>query len=144
MTADDTNLWNYKNLMKRINIKVKRDLRYLANWLNSNKICLNVNKAEVFLFKSSRKFTDILFKLKRYGKSLYPTNSVKCLGIKTDENLNWKQQTSDIDIKLNKENAILSKLRHFVDRKTLRSIYHAIFELHLHYSWIFGPKFKFN
>ena len=73
MTADDTNLWNYKNLMERINIKVKQDLRYLANWLNSNKICLNVNKAEVLLFKSSRKFTDILFKLKRYGKSLYPT-----------------------------------------------------------------------
>ena len=117
---------------------------YLWSKICNQLYAINVNNAEVFLFKSSRKFTDILFKLKRYGKSLYPTNSVKYLGIKTDENLNWKQQTSDIDIKLNKENAILSKLRHFVDRKTLRSIYHAIFEPHLHYSWLFGPKFKFN
>ena len=117
---------------------------YLWSKICNQLYAINVNNAEVFLFKSSRKFTDILFKLKRYGKSLYPTNSVKYLGIKTDENLNWKQHTSDIDIKLNKENAILSKLRHFVDRKTLRSIYHAIFELHLHYSWLFGPKFKFN
>ena len=117
---------------------------YLWSKICNQLYAINVNNAEVFLFKSSRKSTDILFKLKRYGKSLYPTNSVKYLGIKTDENLNWKQQTSDIDIKLNKENAILSKLRHFVDRKTLRSIYHAIFEPHLHYSWLFGPKFKFN
>ena len=34
---------------------------------------------------------------------------------------------------LNKENSILSKLRNFTDRKTLKSIYHAIFEPHLNY-----------
>ena len=33
-----------------------------------------------------------------------------------------------------KANGILSKLRHFIDRKTLKSIYHAIFEPHLYYS----------
>ena len=43
-------------------------------------------------------------------------------------------QISDIAIKLNKANGILSKLRHFIDRKTLKSIYHAIFEPHLYYS----------
>ena len=37
-------------------------------------------------------------------------------------------------IKLNKKNGILSKLRHFIDRKVLKSIYHAIIEPHLYYS----------
>ena len=60
------------------------------------------------------------------------THSVKYLGINIDEN--WKQQISDTAIKLNKVNGILSKLRHFIDRKTLKSIYHAIFEPHLYYS----------
>ena len=45
-----------------------------------------------------------------------------------------QQQISDIAIKLNKANGILSKLGHFIDRKTLWSIDHAIFELHLYYS----------
>ena len=36
---------------------------------------------------------------------------MKYLGINIDENLNWKQQISDIAIKLNKANGILSKLR---------------------------------
>ena len=59
---------------------------------------------------------------------------MKYLGINIDENLNWKQHISDIAIKLNKANGILSKLRYFIYRETLKSIYHAIFELHLYYS----------
>ena len=57
---------------------------------------------------------------------------MKYRGIKIDENFNWKQQISDVAIKLNRANAILSKLRQ-VGRKTLKSIYHGIFELHLCY-----------
>ena len=116
-----------------MNKQVNEDLKNLTNWLNANKICLNISKTEVVLFKSSRKLADISLKLKFNGKRLYPTNSVKYLGINIDENLNWKQQVSDIAIKLNKANGILSKLRHFIDRKTLKSIYHAISGPHLYY-----------
>ena len=56
---------------------------------------------------------------------------MKNLELNIDENLNWKQQISDIAIKLNKANGFLSKLRHFMDRKTLKSIYYAIFEPNL-------------
>ena len=115
-------------------------MKNVTNWLNANKTCLNVSKTEVVLFKSSRKLTDVPLKLKLNGKRLYPTNSVKYLGINIDENLNWKQQISDIAIKLNKANGILSKLRHFIDRKTLKSIYHAIFEPHLYYSSLVWAK----
>ena len=59
---------------------------------------------------------------------------MKYLGVNIDENLNWKQQISDIASKLNKANGILSKLRHFIDRKTLKTVYHAIFEPHSYYS----------
>ena len=113
-----------------MNKQVNQDLKNLTNWLNAKKICLNVSKTEV-LFKSSRKLTDVPLKLKLNGKILYPTNSVNYLGINIDENLIWKQQISDTAIKINKPNDILSKLIHFIYRKTLKSIYHAIFEPHL-------------
>ena len=51
-----------------------------------------------------------------------------------DENLNWKQQISDIAIKINGGNAILSKLLYFIDSETLKSVYHAIFEPHFCYA----------
>ena len=65
-------------------------------------------------------------------KNTFPSNFVKCHGINIDENLNWMSQISDIAIKLNKSNAILFKLRHFIDSKSPKSIYHAIFVPHLY------------
>ena len=59
---------------------------------------------------------------------------MKYLGIRIDENLNWKQQISDIAINLNKANVILSKLRQLIDRKTLKSIYQTMLKPHLLYS----------
>ena len=80
-----------------MNKQSNQDLGNLTNWVNANKICRNINKTEVFLFKSSRKLTNVLLKMKLNGK--------------IDEKLNWKQQISDIAIKLNRANAILSKLK---------------------------------
>ena len=38
-----------------MNKQANQDLKNLTNWLNANKICLNVSETEVVLFKSSRK-----------------------------------------------------------------------------------------
>ena len=66
--ADDTNLLNYKNSVKTMNIQVNQDLKNLTNWLNANINCLNLSKTEAVLFKSSRKLTDVPLKLKLNGK----------------------------------------------------------------------------
>ena len=42
--ADDTNLLCQSNSMKKLNKLVNADLKHLANWLNGNKISLNVKK----------------------------------------------------------------------------------------------------
>ena len=59
---------------------------------------------------------------------------MKYLGVKIDDYLTWKPHIDGISTKLNKANAMLSKIRHFVDQKTLKAIYHAIFESHLYSS----------
>ena len=42
--ADDTNLLCLSNSIKKLNKLVNADLKHLANWLNANKISLNVKK----------------------------------------------------------------------------------------------------
>ena len=133
--------WNIHHFDDDFNVPVKvikkqvnKDLKTLINWLNASKICFNVSKTELFLFRSAKKQMDFGLKLKLNGKKLCPTNSVKYLGIKIDEHLTWKPHIDGISAKLCKANAMLSKIRHFVDQKTLKEIYHAIFESHLHYS----------
>ena len=73
-------------------------------------------------------------KIKLNGKRLSETDSFKYLRIQIDERLTWKQQVNHVALKLNKANAMLSKLRHVLDIKTLRSVYYAIFESHLCYA----------
>ena len=112
--ADGTNLINFNSSIKVINKQVNKDLKTLSNWLNANKICLNVSKTELVLFRSAKKQLNFGLKLKLNGKRLYPTNSVKYLRVKIDEHLTWKTQIDRISTKLNKANVILSKVRHFV------------------------------
>ena len=86
------------------------------------------------LFNSSKKQIDCDLKIKLNGKTLYQTDSVRYLGIQIAKRLVWKQQINHVALKLYKANAMLSKLRHVLDIKTLRSVYYAIFESHLCYA----------
>ena len=108
-------------------LKVSKDLKELSFCLNANKITLNFAKTEVILFKTKHKPCDTNLRLKLCRKRLCKTKYLRYLGIKVDENLNWKIHIHDLTSKLNRANAILAKLRHFVEREIWRSTYFAIF-----------------
>ena len=109
---------------------MNKNLKELSFWLNANKIALNVEKTEFALFKTKHKPCDIDLRLKLCRKRLYKT---KYLGIKIDNNLNWKIHIHDLASKLNRANAVLAKLSHFVNSEILRSTYFAVFHFHLNY-----------
>ena len=132
--ADDTNLLHFSKSITKLNKYVKLNMKNLIDWLNANKISLNVQKTELVIFKHQRKKLDCEVKIKLNRKQLYPTDSVKYLGIRIDKNLNWKHHVSDIAIKLNRANALLFKIRNFVNVNTLKTIYYAIFDSHINYA----------
>ena len=53
--ADDTNLLCLSTSIKKLDKLVNADLKHLVNWLNANRISLNVKKAEMAIFKSKQK-----------------------------------------------------------------------------------------
>ena len=63
---------------------VNADLNHLANWLNANKILLNVKKTKMVIFKSKQRKFEGDLKIKLCAKRLYFTESVKYLGVKID------------------------------------------------------------
>ena len=99
----------------------------------SNKIASNVAKTEVILFKTKHKPCDTNLRLKLCRKRLYKTKYLRYVEIKFDKNLNWKIQIHDLAYRLSRVNAILAKLRHFVNSEIVRSAYFAIFHSHLNY-----------
>ena len=65
---------------------------------------------------------DFDLKLKLNGKRLYPTKSAKYLGIKIGKNLIWIDHINDTAIKVNRADAMLFKVREFVNIKILSII----------------------
>ena len=112
----NTPVWVLPNIWRLGQV---RDTKFGTNV--SNEMLLNAAKCQGYSFY---RFWVIKGKLTEGVKLPPPTQIL----------VNRKQQISDIAIKLNNANAILSKLRCFIDRKTLKSVYHAIFEPHLCYS----------
>lgn len=64
---------------------------------------------------------------------MVPENSVKYLGVTIDKNLSWDSHIYNLSKKLGRANGIISKLRHFIPKKSLLSVYHALFQSQILY-----------
>ena len=56
----------------------------------NTKIYSMYKKTEMMIFKSQQKSSEGDLKIKLCGKRLYPTESIKYMGVKIDTNRNWK------------------------------------------------------
>ena len=74
------------------------------------------------------------FKFKPDGKRLFPTTSVKYLGVLLDEHLTWSPQVSHVQMKLSRTIGILSQLRYQANIHILKTVYHSLFETHFLYA----------
>ena len=93
--ADDTNLLHFSKSVNKFNKYINIDIKDLTDWLNANKISLNVKKANLQIQEQETRMSN---KNETWHEM---TKSVKSLGVKIDENLNWKDQTQDTVTKLN-------------------------------------------
>ena len=105
----------------------------ISQWLKTNKLSLNVKKTELLIFRQKKKSLDHSVKFKLNGKRLFPTSSVKYLGVILDQHLYWNKQLAHVTTKLNQGIGILSKLRHYANLNILKIVYHSLVGSHLHY-----------
>ena len=112
-------------------------------WLRANKLSLNVEKTKLVLFQRQNTKLNNSFKFKPDGKRLFPTTSVKYLGVLLDEHLTWSPQISHVQMKLDRAIGILSKLRYQPNIHILKMVYHSLFGTHLLYACqLWGQKNK--
>ena len=83
-----------------------------------------------------------LIYIKIDGKRLVPSKYVKYLGILIDSFLNWEYHANFLATKLTCAVGMLSKIRHYVKKDTLRTIYFSIFHQYYHMGVKFGDKRK--
>ena len=113
---------------------INNDLKCVTQWLNANRLSLNVDKTKLIILHSKQEKINIDNLVIKLNQSiLIPCNYVKYLGVYIDKNLSWDIHTQQLRKKLSRANGILSKFRHFAPLSTLISVYSSIFHSHLIY-----------
>ena len=131
--ADDTCISYSAKKIKTLESVLNCDLKIVTDWLQSNRLSLNVDKSKLIIFKSKQKIISDTFSIKLNGIKLKPTDNVKYLGLYIDQNLSFDYHINQLSKKLSRSNGILSKLRHFTSKETLISVYYSIFYSHILY-----------
>ena len=137
--ADDTNLLYADKNLKSLETIVNKELSHIQDWLNANKLSLNIKKSNFVIFHPHQKKLNYKVNLKIFDNnsnsfiSLEQKEYVKYLGVLLDNNLTWKHHTSNIASKISKTIGIIARLRHFVPIQTLITIYRSLILPHLSY-----------
>ena len=67
------------------------------------------------------------------GQKIQIACKTKYLWLFLDENLNFKSHIDFLKTKLRWANCLLSKIRHYVSKDLVRTIYYALFDSHVRY-----------
>ena len=143
--ADDTTLIfsNTPILELKNNINKQFNINKLYDWLNVNKLSLNISKTNVLLFNIRNKNININMDLNINNIKVKQVSEIKFLGVIIDCKLNWKLQLNYVSSKLSRTIAISHKVKNKLNMKSLILLYNALFLSHLNYcSNIWGNTFK--
>ena len=75
-----------------------------------------------------------VFKLSLNGEPLKEAEWAKYLGVLLDNKISWKNQINAIKLKLSKGIGLLAKIRHFVPRSVVRSLYYSFINPYVDYN----------
>ena len=112
---------------------VNSELKLLSQWLNLNRLALNVSKTNFVIFRSTKKplYHNVVLIMNR--KALAQKDHIKYLGVLMDEHLLWRYQIISVSKKISRGTGILAKLRGHMEQKLLLNIYYCVVFSHLSY-----------
>ena len=132
--ADDTNLLLISKSLKQINKLINHDISLLIQRLRSNKISLNTSKTKILIFRPKGKLIIKHLNFRISGEKINTSSTVNYLGVLLHENLQWQTHIDSLITKLSTAVGLLSKIRYYVPKYLLRTIYFSIFNSHMIYT----------
>jgi hypothetical protein len=130
--ADDTNLFiQGKNINDMCN-KLNYEMVNIIDWLNTNKLSINVSKTQYIVFHSrGKEIADTNVKIN--GSDIDRVYKTKFLGVIIDSTLTWNNHIQYICSKLSKCAGILYKTRKYFHKSVLINLYYAFVHPYLIY-----------
>ena len=122
--ADDSNLFISGRDPDLIMRTMNNELKELSLWLKANKLSLNIKKTHFMIFSSKNKpHPNICINID--GETINETAKTKFLGVIIDNKLSWKDHILYISGKLARGTGVLLKVRRYLMKETLISLYYS-------------------
>ena len=143
--ADDTNLispicsFNIHHSLNQDNLgdicsNINAELDLIFEWLNINKLSLNVSKKKYMLFHyPQRKVHNLSLVLKIDSTSIERVSEFNFLGLTLDECLSWKPHVQKTSNKISRIIGVLCRLKNYLPKHILRTLYNSLILPHLQF-----------
>jgi hypothetical protein len=131
--ADDTSLFiSGKDVNELIQI-MNNELIKVTNWLECNKLSLNIQKTKVMIFSSKRRTFTMNSEIIIKGHFIDKVKEIKFLGVLLDNKLSWFSNIQKVKNKVAKSIGLISKARKILSKPTLIVLYNTFIQPYLTY-----------
>ena len=140
--ADDTSLYYSCKNVQALESIMNQELSKISEWLSANRLSLNVGKSKLLYFTNNNRTVLQNINIKINDQILAEVSSAKYLGVYIDNKLQWDSHINAIKLRLSKGASILAKIRHYVPKSVLRSLYFTFINSHIDYNllnWGIAP-----
>ena len=141
--ADDSNFFCTGPKLSEVIDVVNRELQSVVDWLNCNKMSLNIEKTHFMIFKPKRKKVVMCSDIMINGIKIDEVKYTKFLGVTIDSDLSWKNHIDSICSKIAKNIGILTKARSIFRTDTMQSLYYCFIYPYISYCiHVWGSTFQ--
>ena len=132
MYADDTSISIAASSLPELESALNTELAYLHEWLNVNKLSLNITKTKLMSIGSRQRLSatttahSLTVQIK--GHEIHRVPHTKSLGVHIDQNLSWSKHLNETAKIVSSGIGALKRLRPFICEDTAMLLYRALIE----------------
>ena len=115
-------------------LNINTELGQIQEWLNINKLTLNVSKTKFMLFHHQHTIDNLIPKILINDEQIECVSEFNFLGLTIDEHLNWKPHIQKLSNKIARTLGVMGRLKNFLPGHILRMLYNSLVLPHLQYS----------
>ena len=116
--------------------RISYELSLINDWLQINKLSLNVDKTKYMIFHNVQKNVSLYeqLTLEFNGEKIKRTKTFNFLGILLNEQLTWNSHITHLSSKINPVVGLLHRLKYQLPTNILKMIYNSLILSRLHYA----------
>lgn len=124
--CDDITLVYVSGDAKRLEEQINYDLQLLNNWLNYNKLTINMEKIKYMVMSENRKFFNVSLKLTVNDQDIERVRTQKYLGIRIQHNFSWNQEISHVARSIDGISGSIKRLGDEISLQSRKDIYYSM------------------